>query len=260
MNEDKKNCKMVSNDLMNIQQKIIELYKNNKPIVPYMIGFDYNCDGVNVDIEDIGRGKQGSVYKIKIEKDECEYVLKKYEVSEYEKIKTDGKVKLKEILIKMMDDYDLTKEEEENIIKMIIKYNKIKKEELDQRIKKEIIIPNYYFPCRATVKNLIVNSQGIDILIENGDYVCRSNIITEYLNTLLGSILYEKGISTQFLKTIGFKNCNGEPNMYIERIKMDLYDALEEKIIIIINILYFQYYIVYIYYRKILKCNIMICI
>lgn len=204
--------------LLNQQKNNInKLMVKNQPITGYFLSLDQLCDKDIKVICSLGQGTQGRVCLINFKGDIKPYVQKLFFSGDYnfslnDRIKIsnifqDDTIKIRDFIERSLIEIGLDQRIDPVAI---IKYNNLNPDNVI-RISNinNINIPISMVECRVN-SDKIKYIQGSIVNIEAGDYVCLSNIYTEFLNSLLASKLLETQQSIHFIHTFGITSCSND--------------------------------------------------
>jgi serine/threonine protein kinase len=224
-------------EVKNRGKKTLQLYNENKKIVPYFINQSDLCESI-FDKVIIGEGVQGKVYKIKFKGDRKTYIIKQFSYEEYslssqERHDNDHLLNSRnrgEMMVKLLDNIRLT-----NKIswKKVLTYNNWNKsDKVMESDLENLLIPSYLVLCRIEEQYFYVNNvyHNSKIHIYPGDYVCLSNNYTEVLISLLVSELVKKGNCIHFVMCYSLITCKDETQVYfMEKMDKSLEDMVYEE-------------------------------
>lgn len=204
------------------QNQVYNLYREDKPFVPYLRGLGRNFlyqSGLQNEI--LGRGGYGTVYTFgrdyvvksirennfetteqqdrDIETLSLGSTRKKWLEDVLERLHLKGQVSPSQIVDNDGDGYDL-------------------REVMSKQSSIEVNIKDINeVNCQVT-EPYDITSQGQTLSIERGDYVCLNNAYREFL---IGLYLNKVVNSIHFIKTLGFESDNGLDNIYFSRADRD---------------------------------------
>jgi len=227
-------------EVINRGKKTLQLYHENKKIVPYLINQSTLCDDIYEKII-IGEGVQGKVYKVRFNGDKKTYIVKQFSYEEYNLSTSERdenrdllKLKNREEFVKIL--LGRLKLAEKISWKKILRYNNWKKADLISASDLEnILIPSYLSICKSEEKYSYINNIFGDsvIYIYPGDYICLSNNYTEVLISLLVSEFVKLGNCIHFVLCYSLVTCRDETQIYfMEKMEKSLEDMIYEEDIV----------------------------
>jgi len=228
------------NNVIKKGNKTLELFEENKRIVPFIKATTDLCDEIFSKTK-IGSGSQGKIYKIKFRNDRKIYIMKKthltlFNIGEQDVIqlkkyiskftKDVSKLKMKKFINLIMDFYDLN---DRISWRKILKFNHLTKYEIPSYdLLDEFFLPIEDIDCLITKPKTYDYNLDFEGTIEakKGDYVCFSNVFVETLISLIMSKLVRDEICYHYIVFYASILCDDSFEFFIEKMDSSLTDLI----------------------------------